>query len=203
MSKPTFSVSKMHDLGSSLVRILPFFLLLLGLSARAELGPQVQEDARKVLEILDRIQNEKDPAPGQPPRTAVVSERELNAYIAYRIETEGEEIMKELRLKLLPENRVEGKIFIDLSGRRVPWFLKPQMNVYFAGTLETEGPKVRVRFESLFLEEQRIQTGLLDLIIYAVSQVEKTEPVSIEDWYDLPYGIRKMETRTGELVVSY
>jgi len=29
------------------------------------------------------------------------------------------------------------------------------------------------------------------------------EPVSIEDWYDLPYGILKLETRMGELVVSY
>jgi hypothetical protein len=203
MSTLTFSVSKMRDLGPAQVRILPFFLLLLVLSARAELAPQVKEDARKVLEILDRIQNDQGPASGRPLRTVVVSEQELNAYIAYRIETEREEIMKELRLKLLPGNRVEGKIFIDLSGRKVPWFLKPQMNVYFAGTLETEGPKARVRFESLFLGKQRIQTALLDLIIYAVSQVEKTEAVSIEDWYDLPYGIRKMETRTGELVVSY
>ena len=203
MSTMTFSVWKMGDRGPSPVRILPFFLLLLVLSARAELGPQVKEDARKVLEILDRIQNDQGPASGQPPRTAVVSERELNAYVAYRIETEGEEIMKELRLKLLAGNRVEGKIFIDLSGRKVPWFLKPQMNVYFAGALETEGPKVRVRFESLFLEEQRVQTALLDTIISVVSRFEKTDPVSIEDWYDLPYGIRKLETRTGELVVSY
>ena len=199
----TFSVWKMRDRGPSPVRILPFFILLLVLPARADLGPQVKEDARKVLEILDRIQNDQGPASGRPLRTAVVSERELNAYIAYRIETEQEEIMKELRLKLLPENRVEGKIFIDLSGRSVLGFLKPQMNVYFAGMLETEGPKVRVRFESLFLEKQRIQTALLDLIISAVSRLEKTEAVSIEDWYDLPYGIRKMETRAGELVVSY
>jgi hypothetical protein len=41
------------------------------------------------------------------------------------------------------------------------------------------------------------------MIIYTVSQFEKMEPVSIEDWYDLPYGIRKLETRMGELVVSY
>ena len=203
MSTVTFSVSKMRDLGPFPVRILPFFLLLLVLSARAELSPQVKEDARKVLEILDRIQKDQGPASGRPLRTAVVSEQELNAYIAYRIETEREEIMKELSLKLLPGNRVEGKIFIDLSGRRVPWFLKPQMNVYFAGTLETEGSKARVRIESLFLGEQRIQPALLDLIIRAISKVEKTEPVSIEDWYDLPYGIRKMETRAEELVVSY
>ena len=193
----------MRDRGPSPVRILPFFILLLVLPARADLGPQVKEDARKVLEILDRIQSEEGPASGRMPRTEVVSERELNAYIAYRIETEREEILKELRLKLLPRNRVEGKILIDLSNKRIPGFLKPQMNIYFAGTLETEGPKVRVHIESLFLEEQRIQTAFLDMIISIVSQFEKTEAVSIQDWYDLPYGIRRMEARMGELVVYY
>jgi len=199
----TFSVSKIRDLGLSLVRILPFFLLPLFLASQAELGPQAKEDARKVLEIIDRIEKDQDPASERPLRTVVVSERELNAYIAYRIETEREEIMKELSLKLLPENRVEGKIFIDLSGRKIPFFLKPQMNVYFAGMLETEGSKARIRVESLFLEEQRIKPAFLDLIIRAISKIENTEPVSIEDWYDLPYGIRKMEARLGELVVSY
>jgi len=199
----TFSVSKIGDLGLSLVRILPFFLLPLFLATQAELGPQAKEDAQKVLEIIDRIEKDQDPASERPLRTVVVSERELNAYIAYRIETEREEIMKELSLKLLPENRVEGKIFIDLSGRKIPFFLKPQMNVYFAGMLETEGSKARIRVESLFLEEQRIKPAFLDLIIRAISKIENTEPVSIEDWYDLPYGIRKMEARLGELVVSY
>ena len=163
----------------------------------------VNADAQRVLRIIEKIEKEGSPGPGAASRKEVVSETELNAYMAYRIASEKEEIMKELRLKLLPRNRIEGKIFIDLSGRSVLGFLKPQMNVYFAGMLETEGPKVRVRFESLFLEKQRIQTALLDLIISAVSRLEKTEAVSIEDWYDLPYGIRKMETRAGELVVSY
>jgi hypothetical protein len=160
-------------------------------------------DAQRVLRIIEKIEKEGSRGPGGASRKEVVSETELNAYIAYRIAFEKEEIMKELRLKLLPRNSVEGKIFIDLSSKRIPGFLKPQMNVYFAGTLETEGPKVRVHVESLFLEEQRIQTALLDMIISVVSRFEKMEPVSIEDWYDLPYGIRKLETRTGELVVSY
>jgi hypothetical protein len=163
----------------------------------------VNADAQRVLRIIEKIEKEGSPGPGAASRKEVVSETELNAYMAYRIASEKEEIMKELRLKLLPLNRIEGKIFIDLSGRRVPGFLKPQMNVYFSGVIETEGPKVRVHIESLFLEEQRIQTALLDMIIYTVSQFEKMEPVSIEDWYDLPYGIRKLETRMGELVVSY
>jgi len=193
----------MRNLCPSPVPILSCLLLLLVLCLPAEAGPQVNEDAQKVLETIDRIQKDQDPASERPLRKVVVSERELNAYIAYRIETEQEEIMKELSLKLLPENRVEGKIFIDLSGRKIPFFLKRQMDVYFAGILETEGPKARIRVESLFLGEQRIQPALLDMIISTIAKIENAEPMSIEDWYDLPYGIRKMETRLGELVVSY
>ena len=189
--------------GPSRVWTFLFFFPFFVLAGRTELAPQVKEDAQKVLEILDRIQNDKGPSSGTGPRTAVISERELNAYIAYRIETEQEEILKELRLKLLPRNRVEGKIFIDLGSRSISGFLKPQMNLYFAGTLETEGPKVRIHMENLFLEEQRIQTALLDMIISVVSQFEKTEAVSIEDWYDLPNGILGLEARLGELVVFY
>ena len=184
--------------------VIGLSLFLASFSGLAPLRAQpVNADAQRVLRIIEKIEKEGSPGPGAASRKEVVSETELNAYIAYRIASEKEEIMKELRLKLLPENRVEGKIFIDLSGRRIPVFLKPQMDVYFAGTLETEGSKARVRIESLFLGEQRIQPALLDLIIRAISKVEKTEPVSIEDWYDLPYGIRKMETRAEELVVSY
>ena len=193
----------MRSVCPSPVLILSCFLLLLVFCLPVEAGPQTNEDAQKVLETIDRIQKDQDPASERPLRKVVVSERELNAYIAYRIETEQEEIMKELSLKLLPENRVEGKIFIDLSGRKIPFFLKRQMDVYFAGILETEGPKARIRVESLFLGEQRIQPALLDMIISTIAKIENAEPMSIEDWYDLPYGIRKMETRLGELVVSY
>jgi len=193
----------MRNLCPSPVPILSCLLLLLVFCLPVEAGPQTNEDAQKVLETIDRIQKDQDPASERPLRKVVVSERELNAYIAYRIETEQEEIMKELSLKLLPENRVEGKIFIDLSGRKIPFFLKRQMDVYFAGILETEGPKARIRVESLFLGEQRIQPALLDMIISTIAKIENAEPMSIEDWYDLPYGIRKLETRLGELVVSY
>ena len=198
-----FSNLGMLENRPSPVWVLLFFFLFFVLPGNAELGRQVEEDAQKVLEIIDRIQNDKSPASGGTMRTEVVSERELNAYIVYLIETEREETLKELRLKLLPRNKVEGKIFIDLSSRRIPGFLKSQMNIYFAGTLETEGPKVRVLVESLYLEEQRIQTALLDMLIAVISQFEQKETVRIEDWFDLPYGIRRLETRRGELVVFY
>jgi hypothetical protein len=169
----------------------------------SELTPEARADAMKVLQAIDRIRTESGTGPSIRPRSVVVSERELNAYIAYRIETEKGDILKDLRLKLFPGNRIEGLAVIDLRDRKLPSFIKPMMNITFAGVVETQTGKARVRFESLYLEQQRIQTALLDLVISTVSELEGTEPIRLDDWYELPYGIVGLETGRGRLVVAY
>ncbi len=168
-----------------------------------ELAPDVQADARKVLQVIEMIRTESGSAPSLRPRSVEVSERELNAYIAYRIDTEDGDVLKDLRLKLFPGNRIEGLAVIDLRERKLPAFIKPMMNITFAGVVESRAGKARVRFESLYLEQQRIQTALLDMIISTVSELEGTEPVRLDDWYELPYGILGLETRQGRLVAAY
>lgn len=194
------------------MRMLRIAALIIGVAAalqagasgrRPELTPEARADAMKVLQAIERIRTESAAAPHVPARSLAVSERELNAYIAYRIETEKEDILKDLRLKLFPGNRIEGLAVIDLGDRELPPFIKPMMNITFAGVVETLPGKVRVRFESLYLEQQRIQTALLDLIISAVSELEGTVPVRLDDWYELPYGISGLETGSGRLVVAY
>ena len=41
--------------------------------------------------------------------------------------------MKELRLKIFEDQKLEGKIFIDLEGQKIPKILRPQMNIYMGG----------------------------------------------------------------------
>jgi hypothetical protein len=195
------------------MRILRIAALIAGVVAAAlqagpssfppELTPEARTDAMKVLQAIERIRTESGTPPSLRPRSVVVSERELNAYIAYRIETEKEDILKDLRLKLFSGNRIEGLAVIDLRDRKLPAFIKPMMNITFAGVVETQPGKARVRFESLYLEQQRIQTDLLDMVISTVSELEGTEPVRLDDWYELPYGIAGLETRQGKLVVAY
>ncbi len=174
-----------------------------GSGFRSELTPEARADAMKVLQAIERIRTESGAAPSGRPRSIAVRERELNAYIAYRIETEKEDILKDLRLKLFPGNRIEGLAVIDLRDRKLPAFIKPMMNITFAGVVETRPGMARVRFESLYLEQQRIETALLDLVISTVSELEGTEPVRLDDWYELPYGISGLETGSGRLVVVY
>ena len=111
--------------------------------------------------------------------------------------------MKELRLKMFEGNKIEGKIFIDLRGQKLPKILQPQMNLYFGAKVETKDGNVKIATKELFLEEQAIQLMILDLIIYISAKIDKTEPSSINDWYVLPYGIKKIETQRGKAIFYY
>jgi len=161
------------------------------------------QEAKRVVEALDRIYKESPARAGAPLAKMDFSESELNSYIAYRIATDKEEVMKELRLKLFERNRIEGKIFIDLSGQKLPFQLKPQMNLYFEGNFEVQNGHIRLDFRKLFLEQQQVPLMLLDMIIYVAAKLGKTDPTSINDWYELPFGIKDMRTSLGRVTIYY
>jgi len=158
------------------------------------------KEAEKVLELIRAIQIE--PSQTQS-RKVAVTESELNSYIAYRIEREKEEVMKELQLKLLNENIIEGKVFIDLKGQELPKFLRPEMTFYFGGELEVKEGNVRLKLKSLFLDDQPIKPDVLDLVSFIAAKITKTEAGGIEDWYELPYGIKNIKTFKGRAEFYY
>ena len=169
----------------------------------SRLTPEQRSDAAIVLQVIEKIRAESAAVPAGGPRSVAISERELNAYIAHRIEADKEEILTDLRLKLFAENRIEGLAVIDLRNRKLPAFIKPVMNIVFAGVIESRPGEARIRFESLYLEQQRIQTSFVDFVIAAVSELDGTEPIRLDDWYALPYGISGLETQRGRLVAAY
>jgi hypothetical protein len=163
-----------------------------------------REEALKVFGLIEQIlfEQKRSPSTGNL-KNVSVTESELNSYIAYRIEVEHSDIMKELRLKLFDKNKVEGKIFIDLRGQDLPGFLRPEMNLYFNGILEIEESKVRLVLKDLFLEDQRIQPSVLDMIIYIGSKIQGEEPFSMSEWWELPYGIKDLKTEKGKAIFYY
>ena len=161
------------------------------------------KEAKKVLRAIEKIQVEQLEKGKDELRKIVVTESELNSYIAHRIEIEKEEIMKELRLKLFDGNKIEGKILIDLRGQKLPKLLRPQMNLYFGARVEVKDGNVRIAMKELFLEDQAIQPMILDLIIFISAKLDGVEPSSINDWYELPYGIKNIETHRGKATFYY
>lgn len=180
-----------------------FSMLMLGTISGMEESKYSLEEARKVSGLIDRIQLEQLQKPVQEIRQVAVTESEFNSYIAYRIDVENEEIMKELRFKFFADNRVEGRIFIDLKGQKIPALLSPEMNLYFGGRVEVKDRMVRIFIKKMFLEDQPIQPRLLDLIIFITSKIQNTEPTSINDWYELPYGIKDIKTEPGIAIFFY
>lgn len=161
------------------------------------------KEALKVLSIIEKVQSEQNSLSKGKLRKVTVTESELNSYIAFRIETEKEEIMKQLNLHILVNNRIEGNILIDLRGQNIPGFLRPQMNIYFGGRIEVKDEKVRIDIKKLFIEDVPIQPEILNVIIMIASKIENSEPTSLYDWYDLPFGLKDIKTQNGKAIFYY
>jgi len=161
------------------------------------------EEAQKVLLAIDKIEAETQQPWSGPLRSLTITESEFNSYIAYRIETEKEEIMKELRLKLFDKNKIEGKIHIDLRGRDISSFIRPEMDVYFAADLLTKNGLAKVDIQQLFLGDEPIRPLILDLVIAISARLHNEKATSLNDWYELPYGIKDIKTEKGKATFFY
>lgn len=160
-------------------------------------------EARKVLEAIEKMESGQSRGDKDSLKKIVITEKELNSYIAYRIETENEEIMKELRLKLFKRNKIEGKVLIDLKGQKIPEFIRPQMTLFFGGKLEVKKGKARLNIKDLFLEDQRLKPTILDVILNIASKIKDMEVSSMNDWYNLPYGIKDIKTNRHKATFYY
>jgi len=191
----------------------PFFrsalvlLAALALSVRPAPGGELQAAARKqalkVLKALDSIQAESLSSKSPALRRSDFSEEEFNAYVAYRIDEEKEDVLRDLKLKLFGGNRVEGMAIIDLRRQNLPSFIKPRMNFYFEGVLVIQDGKGRFDFRKLFLEGQEVPLIVLDMIIDIAARMGKSDAASIRAWADLPYGIKDLKTREGGISLFY
>jgi len=161
------------------------------------------QEVAKVLKAIDRVERETATPTKRPLKKISITESELNSYIAYLVEIKNEKFLKELRIKLFRKNKVEGIVLIDLRAERVPEFLRPQMTLYFGGKIEANGGQVRFILRDLFLEEQRIDPKVLDLIIAFAAKIGNYEAWSINDWWELPHGIKSVETESHKAVFFY
>jgi hypothetical protein len=77
------------------------------------------------------------------------------------------------------------------------------MDFYFAADLEAASGKVKLDLRKLFLGDEPIQPLILDLIIAVASRLDKTQATSINDWYELPYGIKDIKTHKAKAIFYY
>ncbi|MFW6140799.1 MAG: hypothetical protein ACOC5S_05545, partial [Acidobacteriota bacterium] len=164
------------------------FIFILGSMNLAQSDYSLEE-ALKVLELIEKVEAERGSDYSGPLRQVMLSESELNSYLAFRIEHE-EDVMKELKLKLFDENRMEGKVVLRFKGQNLPALLNPYMAFYFNGVLKVKQGTARLVIRELFLNKEPVEPLLLDTVIYLSSKFLGTENSSLSDWYELPYGIK-------------
>jgi hypothetical protein len=162
--------------------------------------PVNKAEALRLAAALERLEKA---VPSAGLRPLEFSEAELNAYIARRLEESREDVLRDLRLKLYPDNRIEGWLELDFTGHRIPPWIKKRMNLYFAGLIEVRDGAARFGFDKLFLEKEPMPVMMLDMIVFAASQLGKTDAKGINDWHDLPPGIRDVKTGPGRFTLWY
>ncbi len=174
-------------------------VMILGMfSGLASGGEQTypREDLEKALDIVRRIEEAATEGGTEGGRKVKVTEDVLNAYLAYQAALEGGPL-KSLQVKIFPQNMIEGKLFIDLSGANPPKGLRPEMTFYFRSKIEIRDGKGRLDIKELFLEKHRVEPVLLDLALLFMAKIQNTETTGMADWYDLPLGITGIKTHKG------
>jgi hypothetical protein len=189
--------TKKHAAGAMIVLALSVPAL------RAELPPETRDRALKVIAVLEKLETDVARRTLRSPQSYTVSESDLNAWIAYRVATEMGTFVRSIELRLLDGNRAEGKIAIDLSGSPASLLLPARAEFFFSARGETKEGKIRLTMDRLYLGTQRLSPAFIDTVIAVVAGLEGQPATSLQDWYLLPYGIQRLESRAGQLVCHY
>ncbi len=161
-------------------------------------------DALKVQHILKAIaaRAKKNPAENAN-RQAAVTEDELNAYIAYRLAREKDPMIHGLKLMLMENNRVRGHLRILLSGNSLLALLGSDLSFDFDGILHSRDGAGRIDLSALSLNGQAVPPQTLDAVLAAVAQYYGQTPGSINDWYALPDGVKRITAHKSKLILDY
>ena len=187
-------------------------MILAAAAVFAGVPPEVKAKAAGIFAALEKIEAEADgttparavpvsPAAKPGTRSLTFREDELNAYAACRLEDEP--YVKAAVLKLLAGDKIEGRLTIDFGKPQAAGLVSQKQDLLFAAHVETRDGKIRINMDSLYLGTQAISPAFIDVVIGIVSRLQGVEPTSLKDWYDLPPGVLRLESRPGQVVVIY
>ena len=110
---------------------------------------------------------------------------------------------KDVTGKLLAGDKIEGRISIDLGQPQASGLVPQKQDLLFAARIETQDGKIRINMDTLYLGTQAISPAFVDIVIGIVARLQGYEPTTLKDWYKLPRGVQRLETRPGQVVVIY
>lgn len=171
-------------------------------------SPQAQADAAhgKLLRLIEAGQ-----AAAPAPRQTVFTQTEMNAYLQYRAQTWLPSGITSPRLDFLGANRVATTVVADLDGVRRRssggWFdptayLRGKLPVHVIGTLVTERGRGRFALEQATVDGVPVpRLFIQELLAFYTSTPDQPAGVRLDEPFDLPAAIERIDVRTGQATV--
>jgi hypothetical protein len=164
-------------------------------------NPPVKE-ALKVEHILKTIE-QQPPQPNRKEQTAEVTEKELNAYIAYRLRQEKSPLINSLKVALLDQNHVQGAMGMDAERLNLSLLVGPNLDFDFQGIAHSKEGAARLELARITLQGQPLEPQMLDLILNAVSAYSGEKIGRPDDWYQMPKGIKRFTVQQSKMILYY
>jgi hypothetical protein len=163
---------------------------------------QKSRNAIKVEQLLKRIEQHHSQT-AEPALTAQVTEIELNDYIRYRLIQEKRAEITHLNVHLLEENQVQGRIVFDSQRLNLGLLFGEALDFDFTGRLISRRGEARLDLDTLKLHGRPVSPQTLDMVLGAIALYNGTEPSRIDDWYELPKGIKRIDVKKGRAALHY
>lgn len=178
------------------------FYLPLAAGQQGLIGEE-QTKLQKVLQTIEMMEKANlDPQP-RSLKQVVLTEDEINAYIAYRLRTEPVEWLQELQLRLFNDNRLEGKAVFDLSQENLPNFIPKMAVLFFSAIFRIQEGKIYFEFKKVFLGSQELSIDFVSAMIKQIAIAHNAPPEGLDRSYDLPFGIKDIKSKNGLAIFYY
>lgn len=182
-------------------------------------------DGRRMRDKVAAIESRANaltgpPSPGRTPSvpaaaapaSTVVTEREVNSYLAFEAGSQVPVGIAEPRIAILGDRRLAGSALVDLDAVRAQrkatgWldpmsYLSGRLPVTVSGRLNTAGGIAQFELESAKISGVPIpKTVLQELLTYYSRTPANPRGLNLDDSFQLPARIRQIDVRRGEAVV--
>jgi hypothetical protein len=182
----------------------------LGASAGADVRA-ARRDAEAMKQKVAAI-NQFAERPGKQPRRTMITESEVNAYLAYEARQQLPVGVVDPSVTILGTGRLSGRATVDLDAvrtqRKATGLLDPmtyltgRLPIAASGVLTTRDGVGRFELESAELSGVPIPKMLLQEILSYYSRTpEKPGGIALDDPFALPARIREIHVQRGQAVV--
>lgn len=170
-----------------------------------------QEDAASMRQKIAVIGLQSMSQAAEARRTAV-TEQEVNAYLMYDAKDQLPNGVVDPSVQIIGEGRLSGKATVDLdqvkAERQSTGFFDPmkllsgRLPVTATGVLTSENGMARLNLESTSVSGIRVPQSLLQSLVSYYSKTEANpNGISLDDPFELPAAIKRIEISRGQAVI--